>query len=270
DIYAEQLISLRYGYPLWYPDPSPGRAPVQLGDVGWVKEGKFLTLFNALREAHDAQPMGAVPTDFVPLNPPGGVQIEGPRERIGQKVLSSETVRCNNISGVSGGVDVTFNCFGNSGALLVLNPCGMGHEILSDRTVMNYIDVNFDSWLHFANHTMGLDLREDDIRFVTGTTMTSQWALAAFRGSYKHKQGAFTGNLAGVGAASFSMSISDQALPVSHYRAGPPEPELEHAYFPGLHHTAPAITSSEPSSPRTQARYDQCIFFNFFKRKSRI
>lgn len=99
DIYAEQLISLRYGYPLWYPDPSPGRAPVQLGDVGWVKEGKFLTLFNALREAHDAQPMGAVPTDFVPLNPPGGVQIEGPRERIGQKVLSSETVRCNNISG---------------------------------------------------------------------------------------------------------------------------------------------------------------------------
>lgn len=146
----------------------------------------------------------------------------------------------------------------------------MGHETLSDRTVMNYIDVNFDSWLHFANHTMGLDLRKDDIRFVTGTTMTSQWAIAAFRGSYKHKQGAFTGNLAGVGAASFSMSISDQALPVSHYRAGPPEPELEHVYFPGSQHTAPAITSSEPSSPRTQARYDQCIFFSFFKRKSRI
>ncbi len=48
DIYAEQLISLRYGYPLWHPDPSPERAPVQLGDVGWVREGEVRALFNAL------------------------------------------------------------------------------------------------------------------------------------------------------------------------------------------------------------------------------
>ncbi|KAL1943450.1 hypothetical protein VTO73DRAFT_4525 [Trametes versicolor] len=274
DIYAEQLVSLGYGYPLWYPDPSPERAPVQLGDVGWVKEGEFHALFNALREAHDAQPMGAVPADFAPLNPLGGVQIVGPRQKIWQRVLHSETIHCTDVSGgvavngpapsaVSGGVNFTFNCSGNSGALLILNPCGMGHDILSTGAVKDYIDANFDRWLSFANHTMGLDLREDDIRFVTGTTKTSQWALAAFRGSYKHKQGAFTGNLAGVGAASFSMSISDQALPVNFYRVGPPE--LEHAHFSDSQRIA-----SESSSSHAETRYDQCIFFNSSKRKTRL
>ncbi len=93
-----------------------------------------------------------------------------------------------------------------------------------------------------------------------------------FRGSYKHKQGTFTSSLAGGGTASFSMSISEYALLVSQYRAGPPGPESEHAHFPRSHHIAPAITSSESSSARTETRYDQCIFefCNFSKRKTRL
>ena len=46
EIYAEQLFPLKYGYPLWLPD-SYGQE-VQVGDVGWLVNGGFRALFNAM------------------------------------------------------------------------------------------------------------------------------------------------------------------------------------------------------------------------------
>ncbi|EIW53818.1 uncharacterized protein TRAVEDRAFT_77124, partial [Trametes versicolor FP-101664 SS1] len=268
-IYAEQLISLGYGYPLWVPDPAPGQAPIQIGDVGWVHEGEFHVLFNALREAHVAQPMDAVPANFAPLNPKG-LQIWGPREKIWQRVLCSRTIHRREISGgaMVNGVDFNFRCSGDSGAFLMVNPRAMTHDILSERAVANYMNANFDSWLSFANDTVGLNIREDDIRFVTGTTTTAQWAVAAFRSSCRNKQGTLTCSLAGTGTASFSMSISDEALPTSHYRVGPPKLQPTH---PSPHTTRPAGMPSEsilPHSPE-EMTYDQCIFVHTLKRKKR-
>jgi len=47
DIYAEQLSTLGYGYPLWDPEPCD-REEVLLGDVGFIDKGHFIRLFNAL------------------------------------------------------------------------------------------------------------------------------------------------------------------------------------------------------------------------------
>ncbi len=44
DIYAEQLFSLGYGYPLWIPEPN--QHEVDIGDVGWIQDGEFCTLLN--------------------------------------------------------------------------------------------------------------------------------------------------------------------------------------------------------------------------------
>ncbi|KAI0650982.1 hypothetical protein C8Q79DRAFT_184 [Trametes meyenii] len=220
DIYAEQLTPLRYGYPLWVPDPSPGQPPVQLGDVGWIREGQFLPLFNVFRDADDNQPRGAVPSGFMPLNY-ADITVEGPREKISQKVVCSRSIRQNDVSGGVGAsgpspsfpswnVEFAFRCREDSGAFLVPHPSVMAHDILSKLRIEAYILSNFDSWLDFANSTLELGLKEEDLRFVCGRKMTIRWAVAAFQGRYRNKSGSITGAFGAVtGTANLSMTHDD-------------------------------------------------------------
>lgn len=41
DIYAEQLMRLDYGYPLWHPEPPNDEKEVLIGDVGFIRDGIF-------------------------------------------------------------------------------------------------------------------------------------------------------------------------------------------------------------------------------------
>lgn len=55
DIYREQLAITypSYGHALWEPSPGDPNKPVQVGDVGFIRCGKFYRLFNALLPASD-------------------------------------------------------------------------------------------------------------------------------------------------------------------------------------------------------------------------
>ena len=98
DIYAEQLFSLGYGYPMWVPDVDPALAEVEIGDVGWIEEGQFLQLFNATRSPEDRQIRGRVPSDFEQLDPTC-LLIIGPHQHITQRFISSRTIEKINASG---------------------------------------------------------------------------------------------------------------------------------------------------------------------------
>ena len=54
DIFRDQLAIMwpTVGHALWEPEPSP-YSPIDIGDVGFVREGKFHRLFNALRPEKD-------------------------------------------------------------------------------------------------------------------------------------------------------------------------------------------------------------------------
>lgn len=67
EIYASKLIQLRYGHPLWVPNPKTGQ--VFVGDVGYIKGGEFRALFNTLEDRLDPiNFMGKVPAGFTPLD----------------------------------------------------------------------------------------------------------------------------------------------------------------------------------------------------------
>ena len=55
DIFREQLAIKypEYGRALWEPSPSNPDSPVKIGDVGFICNGRFIRLFNALRSAED-------------------------------------------------------------------------------------------------------------------------------------------------------------------------------------------------------------------------
>jgi hypothetical protein len=52
NIYREQLTSLFHGHALWQPD-GPDPTGVSVGDVGYVREGRFFRMFNVLLEWND-------------------------------------------------------------------------------------------------------------------------------------------------------------------------------------------------------------------------
>ena len=76
DIFREQL-AIRYpsyGHALWDPgDPGPSPISrdrsVQVGDVGFVREGKFCRLFSALLPEGDPSHVLGVPESHEPLVP---------------------------------------------------------------------------------------------------------------------------------------------------------------------------------------------------------
>ena len=75
DIFRERLAIKypSYGHALWEPDPrSPLNTdrPVQVGDVGFIRRGKFYRLFNALlSESDPSHVLAGVPESHKPLVP---------------------------------------------------------------------------------------------------------------------------------------------------------------------------------------------------------
>lgn len=72
DIFREQLAIKypNYGHALWEPDSGHLYDCVRVGDVGFVREGRFNRIFNALLPAHhEFQGNFGVPESHEPLIP---------------------------------------------------------------------------------------------------------------------------------------------------------------------------------------------------------
>jgi hypothetical protein len=71
DIFREQL-GIRFptsGHALWDPSPSNPDRPVEVGDVGFIRRGRFHRLFNALLPADDQSQDFGVPEYYEQLVP---------------------------------------------------------------------------------------------------------------------------------------------------------------------------------------------------------
>ena len=71
DIFRRQL-AIKYpalGHALWDPNPINPDMVVQVGDVGFIREGRFHRLFNALLPGNDPSHYRGVPVDHEPLVP---------------------------------------------------------------------------------------------------------------------------------------------------------------------------------------------------------
>ena len=68
DTYRDQLAIAHpaFGHALWEPDPGEF-PPVEVGDVGFIRDGKFQRLFNALLPADDPSHGDGVPEHHEPL-----------------------------------------------------------------------------------------------------------------------------------------------------------------------------------------------------------
>ena len=98
DIYATTLTPLGKGYPLWYPDPDRPEWEVEIGDVGYVREGSFKHLLRTRNTADEPQPHNQVPEGYDQFYNPN-IVVTGPRESITQTILHSRSIKQVQVSG---------------------------------------------------------------------------------------------------------------------------------------------------------------------------
>ena|ERR1700722_19773768 len=73
EVYVRLLLPNKFGYPLWYPDPSTNlpeeykQNGISIGDVGILSTDRFGFLFNIRRPANDPINGNRVPCGFAPI-----------------------------------------------------------------------------------------------------------------------------------------------------------------------------------------------------------
>ncbi|KAI0743152.1 WD40-repeat-containing domain protein [Daedaleopsis nitida] len=295
DIYAEQLFPLGYGHPLWMPEPSsldqpiettsnspPGatrtisQREVDIGDVGYFRDGAFYPLFNSMTPQDDPiNRLTGVPADFTRFVMQNVLIPEC--ARLGQSIVCSRSIRTIQASAEVGGgsgvapVSATggfaFETATDAGAFVMLEAPALSRDIHSKRHIVTYMKDNFERWLEFANseQSWGLNLRDHEIVFICGTTKTSRWAVASFHDhGFRKKQGYVSGDFGPFATVGLSVNISNQILPTHHYRHGPLPRRQSQVQSQTLRYSGSPPADSDLSSQ------SQCLFVHYYKMKRRL
>ncbi|RPD59738.1 hypothetical protein L227DRAFT_157437 [Lentinus tigrinus ALCF2SS1-6] len=273
DIYAKELRDLGFGHPLWVPEPSPESGEVQLGDIGYLSQGKFCFLFNCMRSADDPVNRKGVPDGFQVFVPPDGPAEESAKSIrnciMDPLLLSGHAYSVNFSANASISTDPVAHAQGamsyemerQTGACLALKRPAHQTSLHCTEAIFRYLQAHHSQWCKYATQSRGRKIDGAQILFVTGFVKTAAWAVGAFKhesssATLKIDTGAmFGGGLsASAGAA---ISVTDCSQPMSLHRYGPAErlPWAEDELHPD----------------------DQCIFlhyahikYRFFRRRRRV
>jgi hypothetical protein len=110
DTYRQELGKAYpgFGYALWEPSPGEQNRPVEVGDVGFIREGQFHRLFNALLPAdHESHQRFGVPENYEPLCP-------AVTDHINRRILTPNTFHTRGVTVISGGLEVLAETYSRS------------------------------------------------------------------------------------------------------------------------------------------------------------
>ncbi|RDB21054.1 hypothetical protein Hypma_011916 [Hypsizygus marmoreus] len=223
DIYADQLRDLRRGQPLYYPEPSAEDGPVQIGDVGYTRQGAFCRLFNVSKAGDDPSQAFGVPEGFEPLVIGRILEYEGALE---PGPLHSKTIfRVNADVGTTGAVlpadaSFRFSCASSRGAILMLETQMSRHQALHDKRFKDYLLQHCLSWYTFAGE-LGVQVEFGEIMLVTECSKTAAWASAVYSQSSREFGMSFSAGgmfLPSVGGAAISIGL-EKIGPVEYRRS---------------------------------------------------
>ena len=189
--------------------------------------------------------------------------------------------------GPAAGLGVDFKCQSDTGAFLVLSAPAVMMHIQVKRRIVTHMRRHFDRWMEYANSTIGLDLKENQIYFVSGTIKTKSWITAAFfNGTHSGREFSLNCDLDNLAEASIQFSHKTDTMRNPEYKWGPimrrrrpasiasmPAPASATASAPASATASAPATTYDPADPATEVynpERDQCIFIHYYKMKSRI
>ncbi|KAI0284834.1 hypothetical protein BC826DRAFT_973174 [Russula brevipes] len=200
DIFRQELAIQYpgYGHALWEPSPGVLYPPVEIGDVGFIREGQFHRLFNALLPAdHPSHQNFGVPEYYEPL------QLNM-QQHIVPRILSPNNF-CSSEAVVTS--DIVFMLEARRNLSLPVPARRL--ETVAKGVFGKWIVNHIDRWFAFTQR-LGLGItRMEDILLVTGCDLTRSWANIAF--------------LQGRGEARVSFGVQVNAAPNIEWQFPPEE-----------------------------------------------
>ncbi|KAJ6506267.1 hypothetical protein C8R47DRAFT_1209458 [Mycena vitilis] len=184
-IYCNQLLRLKHGFPLYVPGPSQNlpaeyrRSGVAIGDVGRItSEGIFDFFFNIYLPANDPINNNNVPDDYVPMEPYTAEDISSLWYDAGSHVSTSSVQRLDEDDFPGG--EFVFGCHAPQGAVLAL-PHGAHLKKLENLGAMReYAAAHAESWYKHVNGRRGRQLANGLLYLVTGWEKAQTWGMASF------------------------------------------------------------------------------------------
>ncbi|KAI0048466.1 hypothetical protein FA95DRAFT_1038458 [Auriscalpium vulgare] len=197
EVYSEQMRTKHNGYALWRPQRPRQQPPVSVGDVGYLRDGGFVRLFN-IHLAEDDPCQGELPEGFEQM-----IQLP---DRIIEYDLRSGYIYSNAVRAISAGVqlstgDVTFSTSKTRGAVLALPFDGRIVNCHSHEKYRKYMERHFDNWMALTKR-IGLGLKDDEIVLVNGCDLAPSWAVAAFVDTKHEARLTFSGSSIAAGLSS--------------------------------------------------------------------
>jgi hypothetical protein len=252
DIFRDQL-AIRfpgYGHALWEPSPVDHYGVVGVGDVGYIREGRFHRLFNILLPADDpSHAVFKVPDNHEPFQPEmpehsiPGILRPGNFCSVGVTLESDEydgrfatrLLRCKiQVSSHSYSLrprdpgELSFSCKGKQGAVLSLPMQAKRENTVVRNAFGKWMLKHIDQWFAWIRHK-GLEIDQmEDIILVTGTDHTTSWANVAFLGGQADARASFGVNVLD-SRINWQFSAERQAGAVWHW--GPSGEVRWHAMF---------------------------------------
>lgn len=226
DTFREELAKAypAFGHALW--EPNPGEyPPVEVGDVGFIREGQFHRLFNVLLpEDHESHERFGVPEGHEQLRPIV-------TNHINRGVLTPNTFYSSGVTILSGGfgvlatttigsADVSFSCTRKKGAVLSFPVTSQREDTLARDHFREWIITHINSWFAFTQ-TLRLGIEMEDIVLVTGRHRTRSWSNIAFSEVQTDAQFSFGVEVAGALGASINWRASNLRIQGAVLSQGP-------------------------------------------------
>ncbi|KAF8263068.1 hypothetical protein EI94DRAFT_1741941 [Lactarius quietus] len=180
------------GHALWNTSSGERYPPVQVGDVGFVREGRFYRIFNALySENHPCNQRFGVPDDHELLVPvPNHIDCETlyPTKFCSYGVTATSGSNFQIAEPLTpGSAEVSFSCTRKDGAVLYLPVSAQREDTISQHRFRKWISRHIDSWFAFSQH-LDLGIEMEDITLVTGCHRTRSSSNIVFYESQVNSQ----------------------------------------------------------------------------------
>ncbi|KAI0640643.1 WD40-repeat-containing domain protein [Trametes meyenii] len=288
NVYAQQLFPKGFGYPLWHPEHTK-HGEIQLGDVGYYREGAFFRLFNALTPKDDpSQKTFGVPEGFEPFHV--HPYLLNDTQDVIKAHVHSTSVTSLDFSGNAGtqlealGAGIKYTCQREHGAFVFVQPSADRAQMHPARSFVQYMRTTHESWYRFAVDNLDLDIQREELLFVAGVVKTDDWGLGAFLRHGSGGEVAFQTNLGPFAQGSFSFSRQSASTGLVDWRTKPASASLS----PTLSMVSPSVSTSEDTASvasssavshrssitlkrtRSGPRKDQSLFLNYYKMKRRL
>ncbi|KAJ7790891.1 hypothetical protein B0H14DRAFT_204806 [Mycena olivaceomarginata] len=189
EIYSNQLLRLRRGFPLYIPGPSemlPAEyqtSGVQIGDVGTVTpEGLFDCFFNIYLPADHPTNLGNVPDDFDPLQKYNERDLLIIHQAPGNYVSTSlvhKIVQDTQLNQFPGG-DFIFSCRPPQGAVLALPHGAELKRLKNTQAVREYAQRYAKTWYAYLKCTKGHVVENGSLYLITGCEKVMSWGMATY------------------------------------------------------------------------------------------